>query len=256
MRLAITLSLYIGLTTAVLAQNDYIQETQAQFPGGVVSMKRFLKCNTDTSVLTELDPFFVTNNDKSVVCSFMIDTLGCVTNIRVEQKVHPVLDKEAIRVIGMMPRWEPAKRYYNDLSEGKPIPTQWNVPVSFDDPYYNEAVYRKVDEAAEFTGTTEELMQQLNIPVSRYLTPAECTRFKDTFGDSPAPRTVCTFTINPEGEIRRLKVLRSSEPELDRIALHVIAGLPGFIPAEINGEKVCTNYTLSAFFHISEASAD
>jgi protein TonB len=39
--------------------------------------------------------------------------------------VHPLLDKEAVRVIGMMPEWKPGRQM------GKAVDVAYTVPVEF-----------------------------------------------------------------------------------------------------------------------------
>ena len=256
MRLAVVVILLIGFVATTHAQNNNTNEVKAEFPGGLASMKRFIKRTVDTTVLNDLDPFFVANNKKNVICSFMIDTLGYVKDIKVEQSVHPLLDEEAIRVIELMPRWEPARIHDGNNSIGRPVNTQWNVPIIFEDPFHDDIIYRKVDKSPLFPGGNDALMKYLNVYVEKYLTPSEYKRFKNDFSNGLSPRTVCNFMIDRDGEIRRLDILRGSDPILDRIALYIFSGLPDFIPAENEGEKVCTNYTLSAFFKPSETNPD
>ena len=60
-----------------------------------------------------------------VFVSFVIDTTGLVTNVKVMRGVHPLLDAEAIRVVEALPRWEPAKQ------RGKKVRVSYTVPVQF-----------------------------------------------------------------------------------------------------------------------------
>lgn len=56
----------------------------------------------------------------------MIEKDGRVTNIVVVRSSGDAsLDKEAVRVIGIMPRWKPGKQ------RGKPVRVKYTVPVNF-----------------------------------------------------------------------------------------------------------------------------
>ena len=57
--------------------------------------------------------------------SFVIEKDGSISNIKVVRGVHPLLDKESVRVVGLMPKWKPAMN--NDL----PIRIKYNLPVTF-----------------------------------------------------------------------------------------------------------------------------
>lgn len=60
-----------------------------------------------------------------VITQFTIDDEGWMTNVRVLRGVDESLDQEALRVIRMSPRWEPA------LQEGKPVSVTFTFPVIF-----------------------------------------------------------------------------------------------------------------------------
>ena len=60
-----------------------------------------------------------------VVLSFVVETDGSITEPKVVQSVHPLLDEEALRVAKLMPKWEPG--YQN----GTPVRVKYNIPVTF-----------------------------------------------------------------------------------------------------------------------------
>jgi protein TonB len=63
----------------------------------------------------------------SVITQFTITKKGKLTTVRVFRGVHPLLDKEAIRVIKAAPqKWTPAKN-----SKGEPIDFKYFCPVIF-----------------------------------------------------------------------------------------------------------------------------
>jgi len=60
-----------------------------------------------------------------VVCTFVVEKDGSITNVRVSRGVDPSLDKEAVRVIQNMPKWEPG------MQNGKPVRVRYTLPVTF-----------------------------------------------------------------------------------------------------------------------------
>ena len=60
-----------------------------------------------------------------VVLSYVIDTTGNVTDVNIEQGVHPLLNKEAIRVIKSMDKWLPA------IQSGEKTRLQYKQPIRF-----------------------------------------------------------------------------------------------------------------------------
>ena len=90
------------------------------FPGGNGAMIELIKKNIHYPKEAKKDKI-----QGTVVVSFMVEKDGSVSNIKVFQGVHPLLDKEAVRVIGLMPKWKPGMK--NDT----PIRSICHVPIQF-----------------------------------------------------------------------------------------------------------------------------
>ncbi len=60
-----------------------------------------------------------------VVVRFCINYKGTVDRITVIKGIHPLLDNEAVRVISLLPKWEPGKQ------AGKPVNVWYSVPINF-----------------------------------------------------------------------------------------------------------------------------
>ena len=60
-----------------------------------------------------------------VILSFVVDTVGKVTNVKVLRGIHPALDSEAVRVIESSPQWEPGRQ------RGRAVKVGFTIPVMF-----------------------------------------------------------------------------------------------------------------------------
>lgn len=60
-----------------------------------------------------------------VICSFVVDKKGNIVEPKVIRGIDPSLDTEALRVIGMMPRWTPGRQ------DGKAVRVLYTVPITF-----------------------------------------------------------------------------------------------------------------------------
>lgn len=60
-----------------------------------------------------------------VMVSFVVNKEGKVTEPKVVKSVHPLLDREAMRVIQNMPDWKPGKQ------RGVPVDVEFTLPVEF-----------------------------------------------------------------------------------------------------------------------------
>ena len=60
-----------------------------------------------------------------VILKIVIEKDGSVGKVKVERSVAPALDKEAVRVVKSMPKWNPA------MNNGKPVRCYFTIPVTF-----------------------------------------------------------------------------------------------------------------------------
>ena len=79
------------------------------FPGGQSALITFLKENIKYPEQAIKDSI-----EGNVVVSFNVESDGTITNAQVVRSLHPLLDAEALRVVKLMPKWEPGSlsQYY------------------------------------------------------------------------------------------------------------------------------------------------
>ena len=94
--------------------------SKAEFPGGYYALIKFIQKNIQY-------PQMERDNDIQgiVTVGFLIDENGKVTNVETIKNVSPGLDKEAKRVVKLLPDFKPAM--YN----GKPVRVYYMVNVTF-----------------------------------------------------------------------------------------------------------------------------
>ncbi|MBL0742492.1 energy transducer TonB [Chryseolinea lacunae] len=93
-------------------------DTPAEFPGGPNAMNKFIKKNFKWK-----QPHNVVVGKAFV--EFWVDTNGKIVDEHVERGLCPTCDKEALRLIRLMPDWKPATHL------GKPIKARQLVPIAF-----------------------------------------------------------------------------------------------------------------------------
>ena len=93
-------------------------EILPQFPGGDKALMEFLKKEVR-------QPDEAKDVKGKVVISVIVETSGELTHFEVLRSVHPALDKEALRVVKMMPKWIPGSIY------GKLVAVKYNLVVAF-----------------------------------------------------------------------------------------------------------------------------
>jgi len=90
------------------------------FPGGLDAFGKFVSSRLNYPISAK-----ESNIQGRVLITFIVETDGSLSDIKVARSVGGGLDEEAIRVIKLSPRWIPGK------VGGKPIRAQYVVPVSF-----------------------------------------------------------------------------------------------------------------------------
>lgn len=97
-----------------------VVENQPEFPGGQAAMMKFLSDNIKYPVIAQENGI-----QGRVICNFVVERDGSITDVQVVRGVDPSLDKEAVRVIQSMPKWKPG------MQRGKPVRVRFTLPVVF-----------------------------------------------------------------------------------------------------------------------------
>jgi protein TonB len=97
-----------------------VVEQMPSFPGGPAALMQYLSSNIKYPVVAEENGV-----QGRVVCTFVVEKDGSITDVRVIKSVDPSLDKEAMRVVKSMPKWIPGKQ------NGSAVRVKYTVPVTF-----------------------------------------------------------------------------------------------------------------------------
>lgn len=97
-----------------------VRDDQPQYPGGEQALMRYMADNIRYPVIAQENGI-----QGRVVCTFAITKDGSIDNVGVLHGVDPSLDAEAMRIIKMMPKWEPATK------QGKTVDTHAMISVVF-----------------------------------------------------------------------------------------------------------------------------
>ena len=95
-------------------------DVEAGFPGGPAAMMKWINDNVkypQTSI--EM------NEQGRVFLSFVVETNGSISNVKIERGISIDLDKEAKRVIKKMPKWVPGE------SAGRAVRARCRLPINF-----------------------------------------------------------------------------------------------------------------------------
>ena len=97
-----------------------VVEQMPSFPGGMPALMKWLSDNM------KYPPIAAENGVQGrVIVQFVVEKDGSVTDVHVARSVDPSLDKEAVRVVKVMPKWIPGKQ------NGSAVRVKYTVPVLF-----------------------------------------------------------------------------------------------------------------------------
>ena len=104
-----------------------------------------------------------------------------------------------------------------------------------------------IGKSPEFPGGTDSLYKFLE---------SNLTYPEDAKKDSIQGRVICRFTIDTDGSVTDIQVLRSVHPSLDTEAVRVISAMPKWVPAEIDGKKIKRKETFPIVFKMDTDKQD
>ena len=97
-----------------------VVEEQASFPGGNTAMVQWLSQNMRYPVTAKKD-----NIQGRVLVQFVVEKDGSISNVAVVRSIDSPLDKEAVRVVKAMPKWNPGKH------KGQIVRSKFTLPINF-----------------------------------------------------------------------------------------------------------------------------
>lgn len=226
------------LSMALLAQGSqdslpeygciYFIEDEPDFPGGDSVRRVFIKSN-----LQYPDTAKQYHVEGVVYTSFIVEKDGSLTSFQVLRGIGWACDEEAIRVLKLMPNWEPASR------RGVPIRAQMFMPIRFK---MNDTIYKRTK--PQFPGGQDSLKAFIrgNINYGK-LNPDEMKR----------EIVHLNLLIDQNGTIVGSSLImrmnsRTVGGGCEEEALRIVRKMPTWIPAKCGDKSVPSSYILEMRF--------
>lgn len=95
-------------------------EQKPSFPGGDAAMYKWLSEHINYPAQASEEGV-----QGRVVVQFDVDKTGQIVNVKIARGRHPALDKEAMRLVKSMPKWQPGR------NNGQPVKVTYTLPVTF-----------------------------------------------------------------------------------------------------------------------------
>ncbi len=97
-----------------------VVDEMPRFPGGQSGLMDFLTKNVKYPAGASTE-----KEGSRVITSFVVRKDGSVTDAKIVRGVDPLIDAEALRVIGLMPKWEPGRQ------RGQAVDVKYTLPFIF-----------------------------------------------------------------------------------------------------------------------------
>lgn len=193
-----------------------VVERMPEFPGGQTKLFRFIYENMQYPMLEVAQ-----RHQGRTICQFVVEKDGTITGAEVVRSSgYEALDNEALRIISIMPKWNPG-----GLHKGGELVLQrvkYTIPVNFK--------LEPIVVQPQFTGGADA--QQAWIEKNmKYPKDAKKALYEAT--------AICQFKIAEDGTVKEPELFVSTGMEsLDKEALRLVAAMPKWQPGTSDEKPV------------------
>lgn len=214
-----------------------VVEEMPAYPGGNEAMFKFLGNNIKYPEKAQKN-----NQEGIVVIQFIVDKKGKLLDQKVVKGVSTEIDAEALRVIGLMPQWQPG------VQKGQKVNVSFNLPIRFMlDEKPSQEVFTEVEQLPTYRGGKEELYQYIG---NNLLYPKEAKE-KGVEG-----MVYIEYIVEIDGSITNAKALKGIGSNCDEEALRVISGMPKWNPGQQKEKAVRTKMVLPIRFKLDDGKTN
>ena len=147
-----------------------VVEQMPEFPGGMGEAMKFLAKNIKYPVAAQQAKI-----EGRVIVQFVVGKDGSISDVKIARGVSPDLDAEAMRVVSLMPKWNPGKQ------RGQAVSVKYTMPIMF-------RLQTPEPKKEEKPHTL-----QVNLKVDGDANQANVDAVKDFFKDSRGIKTTATL---------------------------------------------------------------
>jgi hypothetical protein len=225
-------------------------------------IKLFAKTNFNTEIAADLN----LSGYQRITSAFIIDKSGKIDNIRVRAS-HRDLEKEALRVINLIPKMEPGRQ------NGEAVSTSYLLPIIFKvqsdslsqskkNPILNivdgdnvEVPFSTVQNVPIYPGcdkgNNEARRKCMSQKITKFVKKEFNTDLAGDLGLKGRQRISVIFKIDKNGDINGVRA-RAPHPKLKAEAIRVVNMLPKMKPGTQLGKAVVVPYSLPIIFEVAE----
>ena len=225
-------------------------------------IKLFAKTNYNTEIAADLN----LSGYQRITSAFIIDKSGKIDNIRVRAS-HPDLEKEALRVINLIPKMEPGRQNGETVSTSYLLPiifkvqsdslsqSENNLILNIVDGDNVEVPFSTVQNVPIFPGcdkgNNEARRKCMSEKITKFVQRKFNTDLAGDLGLSGRQRISVIFKIDKNGDVVGVRA-RAPHPRLVKEATRVVNLLPKMKPGKQRGKAVVVPYSLPIIFQVQD----
>jgi hypothetical protein len=225
----------ITLKPVLFSDTVYSKVDKApSYPGGIEFLFQFIGNNIKYRDAQDFeDP-----KQRRVLIQIIVEPDGSLSNFKVIRGTNDSLNREAIRVIALSPKWEPG---YKD---GKAVRVYYLVPVPFGrselHDSYSDEIYPEVTRDPRFPGGPDAFNKFISDNI-RYL--------KEDRDKGLSGKVIVQFVVEKNGSLSNFKALSGPSEAMKAEAVRLMALSPKWYAGVWEGNKfVRTLYTAPVIF--------
>jgi len=225
----------ITLKTDLNTDTVYTKVDKApSYPGGIGFLFQFIGNNIKYRDVQDFpDPM-----QRRVLIQFIVEPDGSLSNFKAIRGTNDSLNREAMRVLAMSPKWEPG---YKD---GKAVRVSYTVPVPFGrgelHDSYSDEIFPEVTRDPRFPGG----LDAFNKFISENMHYPKEDRDKGISG-----KVIVQFVVEKNGSLTNFKALSGPSETLKAEAIRLVSLSPKWYAGIWEGNKfVRTQFTVPVTF--------
>jgi TonB family protein len=193
-----------------------------EFPGGNTALAKFLQNNITYPQEEQKEGI-----QGTIYVSFVVEKNGFLSEIKCTKSVKggKNLEREAIRVVKMMPVWSPGSL------NNEPVRVQYSLPIAF----------TISEHMPEFPGGDKALLQFLHNNII----------YPEAELEEGIQGTIyVSFVVEQNGSLSEIKCVKSVKggKRLEREAIRVVKKMPDWIPGSFNNKPIRVQFSLPISF--------
>jgi TonB family protein len=209
------------------------------YPGGWTALNRRL-----SETLHYPDSAISNRIEGRVFISFVIDTTGTITNVKILKGIGGGCDQEAARVIQSMPAWQPGRHH------GQAVRVQLTLPITFQLPPVQrkvadttvvEQVYTLVEQMPEFKGGQAAFDRFV---AKRFTYPPQA------LAEKREGEVLLSTIVEENGILTEIGIVRGIGGGCEEEAVRILRSSPPWQPGVQNRKKVPVKLVLAFSFKL------